>query len=365
MLREHAIARADAAHARVGAAQRELLASITEIDRTKAWEHDGARDLAHWVSIRYGISHWKACRWVHAAHALEGLPKTGSSLAHGQLSLDQVVELCRFATSETEVGLLRWAQTVSTGAIRRRGDREIRQSLHDTQDADKDRRLSWWWTDEGRRLGLQAELPAAEGAKVLTTIEQLARELPVMPGEEDPVHLEQRRADALVALCGGTPADGAGPDRTTVVVHARLEGLNRNTRGAELEDGPVLHPATLRRLLCSARVQTIVEDETGDVLGVGRMRREPSSWLRRQVRYRDRECRFPGCGARRYTQPHHLVWWRHGGTTELANLLLICSFHHKLVHEHGWSVHRRSDGEVRWFRPDGIRYRAGPEVAAG
>jgi hypothetical protein len=82
----------------------------------------------------------------------------------------------------------------------------------------------------------------------------------------------------------------------------------------------------------------------------------------RQVRYRDRECRFPGCGAKRFTEAHHLVFWRHGGHTELDNLLLICSFHHRLVHEHGWSVARSPspDRSVKWFRPGGAVYRAGP-----
>ena len=90
------------------------------------------------------------------------------------------------------------------------------------------------------------------------------------------------------------------------------------------------------------------------------MTREPSAWMVRQIRYRDRECRFPGCGARRFTQAHHIRWWRNGGRTDLDNLLLICSFHHKLVHEHGWAVKRDADGSLRWFRPGGIRYRAGP-----
>jgi len=80
----------------------------------------------------------------------------------------------------------------------------------------------------------------------------------------------------------------------------------------------------------------------------------------RQVRYRDRGCRFPGCGTRRFTEAHHIVWWRRGGRTDLDNLLLICSFHHKLVHELGWRIERDRGGTVRWFRPDGIRYRAGP-----
>src|SRR6266545_123163 len=73
----------------------------------------------------------------------------------------------------------------------------------------------------------------------------------------------------------------------------------------------------------------------------------------RQVRYRDVECRFPGCGARRFTQAHHVVWWGDGGTTDLDNLVLVCFFHHRLVHEHGWKLGRDEDGGVQWRRPDG------------
>jgi predicted restriction endonuclease len=71
------------------------------------------------------------------------------------------------------------------------------------------------------------------------------------------------------------------------------------------------------------------------------------------VRQRDRQCRFPGCGTKRFTQVHHVKFWRHGGKTELANLLLICFFHHRLVHELGWRVTRSREGVVRWFRPGG------------
>jgi hypothetical protein len=90
------------------------------------------------------------------------------------------------------------------------------------------------------------------------------------------------------------------------------------------------------------------------------MSRVPSAWMMRQLRYRDRECRFPGCGARRFTHAHHVVWWEHGGSTDLGNLVLVCAFHHKLVHEYGWSVERGSDGTARWRAPDGTRHIAGP-----
>jgi hypothetical protein len=93
--------------------------------------------------------------------------------------------------------------------------------------------------------------------------------------------------------------------------------------------------------------------------------------MMRQLRYRDVECRFPGCGSRRFTQAHHVVWWGDGGPTDLDNLVLVCFFHHRLVHEHGWKMERDREGRVRWFRPDGSRHmppmsvRPGPPTISG
>ncbi len=109
----------------------------------------------------------------------------------------------------------------------------------------------------------------------------------------------------------------------------------------------------------------VVEQPDGSVAGVGRMSREPTAWMMRQLRHRDGGCQFPGCDARRFTQAHHIEWWSRGGATDLDNLTLICTFHHKLVHEYGWSIERTDDGDLVWHRPGGARYRAGPahEVA--
>jgi len=350
----------DTSQAKVGHAHRELLRLIAEVDRHEAWRDSGARDLAHWLAMRYGLSEWKARRWVAAAHVLEELPRLSEALSAGKLGIDKVAELARFANHETEVGLISWAARVSCAAVRRRGDLEVRASCEDLATAQRDRFLSWWFWDEGRRFGLEAELPAAQGAIVARALQRLAVTIPDMPGEEGQTFLPARRADALLALCSARIADDPDPDRATVVVHATGSSLDRGTGGCEVEDGPVIHPESARRLLCNARVQTVVEDERGHVVDLGRMTREPSAAMVRQVRYRDRECGFPGCGARRFTEVHHIVWWRHGGRTDLDNLLLICSFHHRLVHELGWSIRREADGEVGWFHPDGIRYRAGP-----
>lgn len=297
---------------------------------------------------------------MSAAHALERLPRLAEALERGLLGIDKVVELARFARPDDEERLVRWAARVSVGAVRHRGDVLARATREQATQVERERFLSWGYVDGGRRLALQAELPAAAGAVVAQALDRLAATIPVMPGEGSSAFVAARRADALVALCSRRAADDPDPDRGTVVIHAQWNGLAAGTGGCEMQDGPAVHPLTVQRMLCNARVQSVLEDGSGNVIRLGRMRREPSAWMLRQVRYRDRGCRFPGCGARAFTEAHHIRWWRHGGRTDLDNLVLICSFHHRLVHEHGWSLGRDREGEIRWFHPGGSRYRAGP-----
>jgi hypothetical protein len=372
----------DGAHARSCRAQRELLTFVAEAERRELWWTEGARDMAHLLSMRYGISYWKAERWVQAARALRELPKLADAFATGSLGIDKVVELTRFATPETEASLIPWAERVPSGRIREEGDLAAKRAREETEMIERDRRLDWWFHDEGRRFSLVADLPAAEGAAVARAIERVAETLPVSP--EDHGLAEARRADALVALATGRGAGtrGAGTgragtggagfgetERPTVVVHVPIGSdvpsgsdlrVSGRHSGFAIEGGGVVPPETLARLVCQARVQGVVDNTAGDVVRLGRASREPSDWMIRQLRHRDRGCVFPMCGAKRFTQAHHVRWWSAGGRTDLGNLVLACTTHHKLVHEHGWSLTRRADGTVRWYRPDGRRYRAGP-----
>src|SRR5687767_12050752 len=86
----------DALHEEVCGSQRRLFRLIADADRDQVWRDSGARDMAHWLSMRYGISDWKARRWIAAAHALEDLPLLSRSFASGELGVDKVVEVARF-----------------------------------------------------------------------------------------------------------------------------------------------------------------------------------------------------------------------------------------------------------------------------
>jgi hypothetical protein len=62
---------------------------------------------------------------------------------------------------------------------------------------------------------------------------------------------------------------------------------------------------------------------------------------------------FPGCTHKRYVDGHHLQHWADGGVTSLANLITLCRFHHRAVHEGGIKVERLDDGSWRFTYPDG------------
>jgi hypothetical protein len=369
------------AHEDVTSRQLSLLEIVARCDDEELWRQDGARDTAEWLAAHLGISHWAARRWIHAAHALPLLPHTRKAFESGRLPLDKVLELTRFATEETEAQLLAWAHRVTAAAVRRRADQACVSDLADVREADKTRYLRHWSLDDGRRVGLEAALAADQGALVIKALDRLAHRLPQIVSEEDGRApeltdpegcLEARRADALVALASAAIAQDHDPDRATVVVHAELGSLVSQSANAELERGPVIHPATALRLACDCRLQAVLEDRADHALGIGRTSRVVPRWLARQLLQRDRGCTFPGCGATAFLHAHHIVHWLRGGPTELDNLCLLCSYHHKLVHEYGWWMVLEDHGTTLWYRPSGALYdpvepgggRAPPDRAA-
>ena len=127
-----------------------------------------------------------------------------------------------------------------------------------------------------------------------------------------------------------------------------------------------IEPETARRHLCTGTVLGAVVDAHGDVLALGRTRRLVSKAQRRALMVRDQTCQFPGCVSGRHLQAHHVISWASGGRTDLANLILLCRFHHTCVHEGGVVITRNQgssfqgaavgDGPAWVFiRPDGER----------
>jgi hypothetical protein len=144
--------------------------------------------------------------------------------------------------------------------------------------------------------------------------------------------------------------------RAEVVLNADLSALSSDRGTCHFEEGPGVPPEVARRISCDCRLRTVLRDPGGRALGIGRRSRNVPAWLGRELVARDLGCTFPGCGTRRFLAAHHVIHWAHGGATELDNLVLLCSFHHRLVHEGGWKVKLVGGLFTEWFRPNGLHY---------
>ena len=47
-----------------------------------------------------------------------------------------------------------------------------------------------------------------------------------------------------------------------------------------------------------------------------------------------------------FVEGHHIKHWSDDGETSLDNLVLLCDFHHHLVHEGGFDCRRTESGEI-------------------
>jgi hypothetical protein len=345
---------------------------VAEFDERLGWAEWGVRSCAHWLSWRCSIGLNAAREHVRVARSLGELPLVRKAFSAGQLSYCKVRAITRIATEKTEEQLVDLARHATGAQMEKlvRGYRgALAATLQSARDAHAERYLNWSWEDDGS-LSIEVRLAPDEGALVIAAlrgVEAESKETAAAPPETENVSAETpptysppsvRRADALVFLArsalAGADASRPGGDPCELVVHVDVETLAADSvqSRSELGNGPALAPETVRRLGCDASVVRIIERD-GRPLSVGRRKRTVSPALRRALHSRDRGCRFPGCTHTRFLHAHHIQHWARGGPTRLENLVQLCSYHHRLVHEGGFMAERAGPDSIRFRRPDG------------
>jgi Domain of unknown function (DUF222)/HNH endonuclease len=159
----------------------------------------------------------------------------------------------------------------------------------------------------------------------------------------DPRSPAARRADALTELCRRALAHGDLPDnggeKPHLVLTMSWQQLRDATAGGLLDTGDQLTPAAARQLACDALIIPAVLGGHGQPLDLGRARRLIDGPLRRALVLRDRGCAFPGCERPpEWCNGHHIRSWADGGPTSLANAVLLCGHHHRVIHRGEWIV---------------------------
>ena len=361
-----------------------LLTCIRRFDESAEWAHQGARTCADWLAWRIGLVPGAAREKVRVARALGKFPAVDRAMASGRLSYAKVRALTRIATAANEARLVEIA-LMSTGAqlerlcrrFRRLADEGAIPGMGPLDVAGDDRGVRVRTTDAGH-VRIEVTLDPSDAALVLAAIDRVRDELRAATGSvtapTDRVSAETPRrddappvpgrADALLAIAERTLApaqqadgDDSGSDHHLhqVIVHLDQAVLGPDgAREAFLDDGTRVSAETFRRVSCDSALVAVTTGENGAVLDVGRKTRAIPTAIRRALWSRDRGCRFPMCTSRRYVHAHHVRHWAHGGRTSLDNLVLLCGFHHRLLHEGGFKMSfGASDAAPRFFTPCG------------
>jgi hypothetical protein len=316
--------------AHIDAATFRLLRAIFEFDQRQGWA-DGFRSCAHWLSFRVGLNLGTAREKVRVARALKGLPLVSEELAHGRISYSKVREMTRVATPENELSLVELARAGTAAHVQRvvRAYRRCEQGALDAAERQREGRYLSLRTDDDGMLVLEGRLPAEVGAVLTRALEAAEQELrkrgkdasaesaeastdPAMNASADSAEASgdlavnasaevlgasstagQRRADALGlvaerALNSSSDAERATPYQVVLHVDQQVLAEPDGEGGTcHIEDGPALSVETVRRLSCDAPVITLIEDDKGQPLDVGRKTRRVNAALYRALKTRD------------------------------------------------------------------------------
>ena len=347
---------------RVDAAEAALL---TEASRRRSFP-EGAVGL---VRDTQRSSSREAKRRADTATGLARIPAALDGLAQGTISRENAELLARTARTHPEGVTARSDELVAkASSLAPEQFRHAMQRLRNECDGDgglsrhnriRRRRKVTMFDRDGMGV-LIAELDPVAHASLRAVIAKRAQRMfhsdaRLPAGRQRTLH--QRQADALVEAMTGTtssaqPASAGGAGATVIAITDvdTLMGKLSLHPGHELADGTPVPIDTLRRIACDARVLPMIFAADGQPLYVGRGKRLATSVQQLAVVARDRTCIACDTPAD-WCQTHHIQWWQHGGRTDIDNLCLLCSHHHHLVHEGGWTVHRRSTGSYTLRAP--------------
>jgi HNH endonuclease len=398
----------------IAAATSRFLCLLAEFDTRDGWAGWGVRSCAHWLSWRCGLDLRTGREYVRVPRALHQFAAHKAHVRAGPPVLLQGACDLTGDNPDNEESLVDAALHSPTGQLERlvRGLRSAQRSGDDAgtpsssarasrsdKDAETRHRVQWRWDDDGD-LVIWGRLDAEDGARLLAAATRAENERNrtdlASEGNGDGSGEPSRQVDAVA---GGAPANLAPglvaaaewicaavdspvhASGTELVVHvqadtlmatARWAGAGTETdesRHAHIDDGPALLHSTLQRIACDSRIRLSVDAADGRTLDLGRRRRRPNRAQLTALWQRDRGCAMPGCDRRRFLHAHHVVPWAAGGHTDLDNLVLLCSDHHRRLHDGETSIvalgrqrfrFHGSQGAVRppapriWGNADGI-----------
>jgi hypothetical protein len=273
------------------------------------------------------------------------------------------------ALAKAERELIGWCRDFDPREVARLGRRlfeviapeaaEAREAkLLERQEREAMRRRHLSFGSDGFGLHhMRGQFDPESAAVIAAALDGLAKPLASTADGPDPRSPGQRYADALVEVCRRQLNSGELPSRggakPQLVLTMDMKKLQSSVGSGLLDTGDALAPETVRKLACDAQVIPSILGTDGQPLDLGRAARTFAPWQRRPLALRDGHgCSFPGCDRPiAWCDAHHIVHWIDGGSTDLANGVLLCTHHHTLIHHGDWAIRIATDRRPEFIPP--------------
>ncbi len=327
------------AESKLGAMKSQVLAELSRRHNAVTAERMAREELQ--------TSRRDAQREVETADRLTKLAETSQALGDGEIPVGHARLIARAASegpldqtflveAAKQQGYDQFAKTM------RRHQQEMSdddgQSIHNRQQNNRTAR-AFTSRDTGMFV-LSSEFDPTTGAQIDTVLAAKERELWNAEDSNSRRTPQQRMADALAELIL-EPQKGKAKG-TALIVVADFDVINQELINARLADGTPIPMDELVRLACDADLLPGVFRAATQEMNLGRKRRTASDAQRAALIYRDKQC--IGCGASAHRCfAHHVQFWRHGGPTDFANLVLVCNKCHHSIHDDNWQVTQHPD----------------------
>jgi hypothetical protein len=301
-----------------------------------------------------GVSSKEAKQKERRAKALEEAPSLADQLAAGGCTAshaDALADVTSRLDEATRAAFFDHEEWIAADAGRSTPEEFARncrdllrgierdQGLARGQRQRRDTKLTKTVDRDGMYL-LNARLHPELGHAVFNALDAETAKL-VKHGGDRSIDRAAVAAEALGNLVtGGHQA--ARPREAEIRLHvdeAKLTDPDCTDGVCEYDDGTPIPLPSVRRLICNGHIIPIILGADGTVLDIGRTQRIANRAQRRALRAMYPTCAFHGCDvAFNRCEIHHITYYELGGTTDLHNLLPLCSRHHHLVHDLGWTL---------------------------
>ncbi|KQW53048.1 hypothetical protein ASC77_01735 [Nocardioides sp. Root1257] len=336
----------------------------------------GARDVAAWWAHHGRRDPAECRRRLRLARSLGDHTGTAVALRSGDVNLDQatvVVGAIESLPDQVGPGVRQAAEARLVGEASTFGPRQLRilgrrvldvvapevgERLEEqllVREAERAARRTFLHT---RRNGdgttdIRARVADSVCDRLMTYLDAFAS--PRRTAADDRRPHNQRLGAAFGAFLESVDPDRLplhGGDATTVLVTVDLETLRGAGGVAYVGDEP-LPASEARRLACTAGIVPAVLGGQSQVLDVGRRRRLFSPAQRKALAVQHPTCGAEGCGIpAAWCEAHHAgAPWTRGGRTDLAEGVLLCSFHHHRAHDARHDVEWAAGGARFHRRP--------------